>query len=356
MSTISLNGVVKRFGQLEVVHSLDLELKDEEMTVLVGPSGCGKTTTLRMIAGLETVTAGTIFIGDKDVTKLEPKERDVAMVFQNYALYPHLNVLENIAFPLRAHGESRSHAYSQAKEVAEMLGITPMLDRKPSALSGGQQQRVAIGRAIVRNPHVYLFDEPLSNLDAKLRIEMRTEILRLQRKFGTTAVYVTHDQEEAMTLSDTMIVMREGKIAQQGKPSDLYARPVDTFVASFVGSPQMNLLHGSIVGGKFTSESGFMTPTNLPDGESLIGIRPEDVLIGQRAAAGTQARVELVEVLGPRAIVSLELQAGKLTSVTEAADLCGIKEGERVPVSARANSIHAFDADSGRRMSIGDAG
>lgn len=356
MATISLSGVVKRFGQLEVVHSLDLELKDEEMTVLVGPSGCGKTTTLRMIAGLETVSAGTIFIGDKDVTKLEPKERDVAMVFQNYALYPHLNVLENIAFPMRARGESRSHAHSQAKEIAEMLGITPMLDRKPSALSGGQQQRVAIGRAIVRNPHVYLFDEPLSNLDAKLRIEMRTEILRLQRKFGTTAVYVTHDQEEAMTLSDTMIVMREGKIAQQGKPSDLYARPADTFVASFVGSPQMNLLHGSTVGGKFTSESGFTTATELPDGESLIGIRPEDVLIGQRAAAGTQARVELVEVLGPRAIVSLELQSGKLTSVTEAAHLFGIKEGERVPVSARANSIHVFDADSGRRMSVGDAG
>ena len=350
MASVALRNVVKRFGKTEVVQNLDLNLNDGEITVLVGPSGCGKTTTLRMIAGLEAVTDGTITIGDIDVTTREPKDRDVAMVFQNYALYPHLTVLENITFPLLARGGQKPQAQQQAKEVAEILGITGLLGRKPGALSGGQQQRVAIGRAIVRNPRVFLFDEPLSNLDAKLRVDMRTEILRLQRQFGTTALYVTHDQEEAMTLSDTMVVMREGKIVQQGKPSELYSRPVDTFVAGFIGSPQMNLLHGTVADGLFTSEAGFTTPVeNAPTGSLTLGIRPEDVIVGAEGSH-QQATIEIVELLGPRAILSLELPSGRMTAVVDAVDMVGLAEGQLVPVSVRKENLHLFWAESGQRI------
>jgi multiple sugar transport system ATP-binding protein len=352
VTSISLRNVVKRFGDAEVVRGLDLEFKDGEITVLVGPSGCGKTTTLRMIAGLETVTSGTIAIGDKDVTALEPKQRDVAMVFQNYALYPHLSVRDNIAFPLLARGGTRAEAARKADQIAGVLGITPLLNRKPRALSGGQQQRVAIGRAIVRSPQVFLFDEPLSNLDAKLRVEMRTEILRLQRQFGTTAVYVTHDQEEAMTLSDTMVVMRDGEIVQKGRPSDLYERPVDTFVATFIGSPTMNLVEGSSQAGVFTSPAGFTTRVaGALDGPLTVGIRPEDLLVGPRAEDEQRATVEIVELLGPRAIVSLQLGATPLTAVVEAADLATLREGELVPMSARPGAVHVFGTD-GRRLTV----
>jgi multiple sugar transport system ATP-binding protein len=253
---VRLEKVVKKYGDVGAVHGIDLELQDGKFTVLVGPSGCGKTTTLRMIAGLESVTDGRIFIGDLDVTDLEPKDRDVSMVFQNYALYPHLTVADNIAFPLMARGAKRADVQERIDEVAKALEITQLLGRKPKELSGGQQQRVAIGRAIIRQPKVFLFDEPLSNLDAKLRVEMRTELLRLQRQLGTTAVYVTHDQEEAMTLSDVMVVMRDGVICQQGRPVDVYEYPVDTFVASFVGSPRMNLIKGVTENGTFTFAGG----------------------------------------------------------------------------------------------------
>ena len=351
MAAIALRNVVKKYGQVEVVHGLDLDLHDGEITVLVGPSGCGKTTTLRMIAGLETVSGGTIMIGDKDVTDLEPRQRDVSMVFQNYALYPHLSVLENIAFPLLARGRNRSSARRRAKEVAEILSITPLLARKPSALSGGQQQRVAIGRAIARSPKVFLFDEPLSNLDAKLRVEMRTEILRLQRQFGTTAVYVTHDQEEAMTLSDTMVVMRDGKIVQQGKPSELYSRPTDTFVAGFVGSPQMNFLTGVSNAGTFKSDAGFAVSVgDIPHTAMTIGIRPEDVLLGSRALGDQQATVEIVELLGPRAKVSLRIKSEGFTAVVDVADLPGISEGDNVPISVRPHGVHIFSTDTGKRI------
>jgi multiple sugar transport system ATP-binding protein len=352
MAKITLRSVVKKFGDVEAVRGINLDLPDGEIAVLVGPSGCGKSTTLRMIAGLEKVTSGVITIGETNVTSLEPRDRDVAMVFQNYALYPHLSVLENIAFPLQARGQSKVAARSRASEVAETLGISELLKRKPAALSGGQQQRVAIGRAIARNPKVFLFDEPLSNLDAKLRVAMRTEILRLQRQLGTTAVYVTHDQEEAMTLSDTMVVMRDGIIAQQGKPSELYSHPIDDFVAGFIGSPQMNFFEGAISDGDFVAASPKikLPTTAAPHGHVTLGVRPEDVLVGREEPGDFRATVEIIELLGPRAIVTLRHDGGNLTSVMEAAELRAITEGARVPVSIRPGGLHLFDGETGRRV------
>ncbi len=329
MSKVSINEVIKKYGEVLAVDNLNLELEDGKFTVLVGPSGCGKTTTLRMIAGLETVTSGTIKIGETDVTKLEPKDRDISMVFQNYALYGHLTVAENIIFPLLARGGNRASAQPRLKEVAEMLEISHLLKRKPKELSGGQQQRVAIGRAIVRAPRVFLFDEPLSNLDAKLRVEMRTELLRLQRQIGTTTVYVTHDQEEAMTLSDVMVVMKEGKILQKGSPIEIYEKPVDTFVASFVGSPKMNL---------------------IPQGAQILGVRPEDVILSQSNDVAFTAKVEIIELLGPRAIVTLAHGANRITSVVNISEMSGIREGVDVGVRYRTGRTHNFEAQSGKRI------
>jgi multiple sugar transport system ATP-binding protein len=346
VTAVRLEKVVKKYGDIGAVHGIDLELQDGKFTVLVGPSGCGKTTTLRMIAGLETVTDGRIFIGDIDVTNLEPKDRDVSMVFQNYALYPHLSVADNIAFPLMARGAKRADVQDRINEVAEALEITPLLGRKPKELSGGQQQRVAIGRAIVRQPKVFLFDEPLSNLDAKLRVEMRTELLRLQRQLGTTAVYVTHDQEEAMTLSDVMVVMRNGVICQQGKPVEVYEKPVDTFVAGFVGSPRMNLIKGVMDNGAFTFVGGLRIPVSSGHiGEVTLGIRPEDVILSVSADEGFAGVVEIIELLGPRAIVSLKARSTSLTAVVEAAGLSGIMEGAAVQVRFRESKLHLFGAD-----------
>jgi multiple sugar transport system ATP-binding protein len=353
MSSIRLSGVGKVFGKTRVIEGLDLELREGEFTVLVGPSGCGKTTTLRMIAGLEETSSGSIHIGDTDVTKLQPRERDVAMVFQNYALYPHLTVEKNIAFPLEARGMPAAAARARAREVATSLGLEALCARKPSELSGGQQQRVAIGRAIAREPQVFLFDEPLSNLDAKLRVEMRTEILRLQRQSGTTAVYVTHDQEEAMTLSDRMVVMKDGVVVQQGPPAALYAEPVDVFVAQFIGSPQMNLVDGIVSGEVFTADDGgwHLPMADVADGRHRLGIRPEDLLVG--VAEGetlTSLYVEFVELLGPRAIVTLRAPHGRMTAVVEAADLESVKEGATVTVGVRPHGLHLFDAASGARV------
>src|SRR3954462_4771531 len=256
MATVRFRGVNKAYGSTHVVSDLDLELPDGSFTVLLGPSGCGKSTSLRMLAGLESITSGEITIGDRTVTNLQPRDRDVAMVFQNYALYPHLTVRENIAFPLRATKKPRAAALKRADEVAESLGLGKFLGRKPKDLSGGQQQRVAIGRAIIREPSVFLFDEPLSNLDAKLRLETRTELLQIQRRLGITCLYATHDQEEAMTLSDRMVVMRDGRAAQVGTPLEVYNAPVDTFVAAFVGSPKMNLITGQVAGERLSLPTG----------------------------------------------------------------------------------------------------
>ncbi|TQK31954.1 sn-glycerol-3-phosphate ABC transporter ATP-binding protein UgpC [Arthrobacter sp. SLBN-53] len=347
MASVRFTGVGKSYGAATVVSDLDLELADGSMTVLVGPSGCGKTTSLRMLAGLEQVSSGTIHIGDRDVTHLEPKDRDIAMVFQNYALYPHLTVRENIAFPLRAKKIGRDEALRRADEVAESLGLGKLVERKPKDLSGGQQQRVAIGRAIIREPAVFLFDEPLSNLDAKLRVETRTELLRLQRKLGITSLYVTHDQEEAMTLSDRIVVMREGRIAQAGPPAEVYRRPADTFVATFVGSPKMNLIDGAVTGGQLRTGAGVRIDVGGPDAATVtIGVRADDLVLTPDAQASVV--VELVELLGPRAIVTLRAADQQLTSVVDAAALSAIPVGTPVALSAR--EVHRFDVQTGVRL------
>ncbi len=347
MASVTFSKVGKAFGSTSVVSDLDLELTDGSMTVLVGPSGCGKTTSLRMLAGLEQVSAGTIHIGDRDVTALEPKDRDIAMVFQNYALYPHLTVRENIAFPLRAKKTARAEALRRADEIAESLGLGALVERKPKDLSGGQQQRVAIGRAIIREPAVFLCDESLSNLDAKLRVETRTELLRLQRQLGITSLYVTHDQEEAMTLSDRIVVMREGRIAQAGPPGEVYRRPADTFVATFVGSPKMNLVDGTVTGGELRTESGVRISVGGPEASSVtIGVRADDLILTPDADGA--AVVELVELLGPRAIITVRSADQQLTSVVEAAALTEITVGATVGLSGR--DVHRFDAATGRRL------
>ena len=350
MAIVRFSGVNKSFRSTSVVSDLNLELPDGSFTVLVGPSGCGKSTSLRMLAGLESVTSGTITIGDRDVTNLQPRDRDVAMVFQNYALYPHLSVRENIAFPLRASKEPRANALKRADEVAESLGLAKLLDRKPKALSGGQQQRVAIGRAIIREPSVFLFDEPLSNLDAKLRVETRTELLQIQRRLGITCLYVTHDQEEAMTLSDRMVVMRDGRAAQVGTPIEVFNSPVDTFVAAFVGSPKMNLIAGELSGETCTLPSGFALTVGRvkASGAVTLGVRPDDLV--PTVADDADAMVKLVELLGPRAIVTVDARGTELTCVVEAARLSGIAEGTRVALSARPGAVHVFDAKTGQRL------
>jgi multiple sugar transport system ATP-binding protein len=285
------------------------------------------------------------------VTTLEPKDRDIAMVFQNYALYPHLTVRENLAFPLRAIRVNRADALARAEAVATTMGLSELLDRKPKDLSGGQQQRVAIGRAIIREPAVFLFDEPLSNLDAKLRVEMRTELLQMQRRLGITSLFVTHDQEEAMTLSDFIVVMRDGEIAQQGKPKDVYDKPNSTFVASFVGSPKMNLLEGTFSAGKFVSESGLtLAVAGVSAGAKTLGVRPDDVVLEVGGKSSSRGRIGVIELLGPRAIVQVDASGHSLTAVVEASRMDGIVEGAEVGVSIRPGSQHLFDVATGLRV------
>ncbi len=364
MPEVRFEGVRKSFGEVETLKGIDLVIEDGTFTVLVGPSGCGKTTTLRLLAGLETVSAGRILIGDRDVTALEPRERNVAMVFQNYALYPHMTVYENMAFGLLPRGLSRSEIDGRVRDAAAMLGIGPLLDRRPRQLSGGQQQRVAIGRAVVRDPNVFLFDEPLSNLDAKLRVGMRTELLKLHRELGTTTVYVTHDQEEAMTMGDRIVVMAEGAIQQVGVPRDIYFRPDNLTVAALVGSPPMNLIEGRLDGGGFAggglrlalgSAPGSATPR-----EVVLGVRPEDVYPaatpeGRRATGEVTALVEVVELLGARAIVTLSADGLEFKAVIEERHLEGFREGARASVVFDRDHLLIFDRASGRRLDLAPA-
>src|ERR1700722_8829064 len=295
MAAIRFEGVSKVYPDgTRAVDSLELTIGEGEFMVFVGPSGCGKTTALRMVAGLERITDGDIFIGDRRVNDVSPKDRDVAMVFQNYALYPHMTVAENLGFGLKLHGVKGAEIKSRVRQAAAALDLEDHLDRKPRALSGGQQQRVALGRAIVREPSAFLMDEPLSNLDAALRMQTRAEILKLQKRLGTTTIYVTHDQVEAMTMGDRIVVMREGALQQLGTPEELYTRPANTFVATFIGSPAMNLVPASVLG---------VGPDSL-----LVGFRPEHIQLGSSSSGfGFQAEIEVVEYLGDERLAHLRL-------------------------------------------------
>ncbi|HET8729350.1 MAG TPA: sn-glycerol-3-phosphate ABC transporter ATP-binding protein UgpC [Alphaproteobacteria bacterium] len=364
MAAIELDGVSKRFGKHTVVHGIDLQVGDGEFVVLVGPSGCGKSTTLRMIAGLEDIDDGTIRIDGRVVNRSEPKERNIAMVFQNYAIYPHLSVAKNIGFGLHTAKLGAEEKTRRIEETARILGLEALLDRRPSELSGGQRQRVAIGRAMVRNPAAFLFDEPLSNLDAQLRGQMRIEIKKLHQRLGTTVVFVTHDQVEAMTMADRIVVMRDGRILQVGTPMDLYERPADVFTARFIGSPTMNLLPGRLVGADGSAvidldDIGIKVPA--PQGIEgaaagaavLLGIRPHDVVVADDAPADVPAltiegRVGVVEPLGSETLVHLEV--GMQTIVAVAPGRHVPAAGDRVRVRAPIESLYLFDAETDRTL------
>ncbi len=349
MAAIELTGIKKTYpGGAQVLHGIDLSIEDGEMVVLVGPSGCGKSTLLRMIAGLETVSEGTISIGGNVVNTKEPAERDIAMVFQNYALYPHMTVRGNLEYGLKNRGTPRPEIDARVEAAARTLEISPFLDRKPRQLSGGQRQRVAMGRAIVRQPKAFLFDEPLSNLDAKLRGQMRIEIRRLQRSLGTTSVYVTHDQLEAMTLADRLVVMNGGHIEQIGKPTELYDRPASLFVASFIGSPPMNLVDLETLRVIF----GVTLPNNLPAGTDIIGVRPDAIVVGagrpeDMLLTGT---VELIESVGGESHLYVRVQGLHQSIVMVAPGRTALTESAEVKFAIPPGALHPFSRTTGRRL------
>ena len=357
MASIALEGIEKWFGAVEVLKAVSLSIADGEFVVLVGPSGCGKSTLLRILAGLEPPSAGTISIDGRDVTELPAKSRDIAMVFQSYALYPHMNVAENMAFSLKVRGADRATIETRVTAAAAALGLTSLLDRKPAALSGGQRQRVAMGRAIVRDPKVFLFDEPLSNLDAKLRVSMRAEIKGLHQRLKSTTVYVTHDQIEAMTMADRIVVMRAGIIEQVGTPLDLYDGPANSFVAEFIGSPAMNLLPGKLEAGKTGMTAridGADAPLALPpcvggaSGQSiLVGIRPEH-FVANGTANRIEARVDVVEPLGAQVQLLTDLGGRPVTVLLNERLLP--KVGGRIGLSMPAEHLHVVDVGSGVRL------
>ena len=351
MSRVSLEGVVKRYDEVPVIHGLDLAIEEGEFCVFVGPSGCGKSTLLRMVAGLEETTAGRIRIGARDVTHEDPARRGVAMVFQTYALYPHMTVEQNMSFGLRMNGHPAADIRARVAEASRILKLEEYLGRKPKALSGGQRQRVAIGRAIVRGPEVFLFDEPLSNLDAELRVEMRVEIARLHQEIGATMIYVTHDQVEAMTLADRIVVLRGGRVEQVGAPMDLYRDPANRFVAGFIGSPAMNFLDGTVVGGAVEAPA---LGTNVHPGATLpppgtavsLGLRPEHLVI---ARDGATHRVELTEALGGVSYAYLVAENGERVIVEERGD-DRVSTGETVGLTCDLRNLRLFDAESGLRI------
>ncbi len=348
MANLILRDLVKSYDKTEVIHSIDLEVADGEFVVFVGPSGCGKSTTLRMIAGLEEVTSGEIEIGGRVVNNLEPKDRDIAMVFQNYAIYPHMSVRKNIGFGLRTSKKSKAEKEARIDEVAELLGMTDYLARKPAALSGGQRQRVAIGRALVRNPAVFLFDEPLSNLDAQLRTQMRLEIKKLHARVGTTIVFVTHDQVEAMTMADRIVIMKDGNIQQVGTPAEVYHAPANTFVAQFIGAPSMNLLPGRLDAGRIVLDGGAALPILAPKGAPasvLVGLRPEALAPVPEALALLTGTVVVAEPLGAETLLYVDVGGTEVIATGPGRN--APKPGETIGLSAQAEEIHLFDPASG---------
>ena len=357
MADIVLDHVGKIYaGGVEAVRTVSLNVPDGAFCVLVGPSGCGKSTLLRMVAGLETITSGTVSLNRQVVNQLEPAQRDIAMVFQNYALYPHMRVYDNIAYGLRNRGTPEAEIASRVAEAARILGLGDLLNRKPRELSGGQRQRVAMGRAIVRKPQVFLFDEPLSNLDAKLRVQMRVEIRKLQKALGITALYVTHDQIEAMTMSDLLVVMNKGAIEQAGSPLDIYRKPASVFVATFIGSPPMNIFDGRFVGEGLVEIEGQRVPVDPAIGQAIgqpvkIGIRPEHLL---PAPQGLTITVDLIEALGASQIIHASLGKQTLALHVET-DRLAVAPGDQLVIGCAPHQIHAFDTETGLRMTGKDA-
>ena len=360
VAQLSLKNIHKAFGDTRVIHGVDLDIADGEFTVFVGPSGCGKSTLLRMIAGLETVTDGTVEIGGLDVSRAEPSDRGVTMVFQSYALYPHMNVYDNMAFSLKMNGVARNEIDMRVRHAADILGLHDLLERKPKALSGGQRQRVAIGRSIVREPKIFLFDEPLSNLDAELRVQMRLEIAKLHQDLGATMIYVTHDQVEAMTLADKIVILREGLIEQVGAPQTLYRDPDNMFVGGFIGSPRMNFLDGDITGENGDEVTISLagapdTSLSLPraradmktDGRVSVGIRPEH--FAGKGTASIDARIEVVENLGSTSYAYI-VNAADESMTVELPDGTEPQAGGMVTFHFNPADCFLFDRDSGLRL------
>jgi len=350
VASVNVVNLKKSFGDVHIIKGVNIDIKDGEFVILVGPSGCGKSTLLRMIAGLEEISDGDLYIGDKRVNQLQPKARDIAMVFQSYALYPHMTVAENMAFSLKMNGAPKDEIDQRVANAAKILSLEPLLERQPKQLSGGQRQRVAMGRAIVRDPQVFLFDEPLSNLDAKLRVQMRTEIKALHQRLGTTMIYVTHDQIEAMTMADRIVVLNEGMVSQVGAPLELYDRPANVFVAGFIGSPAINLFHGKINGGVFQANDGpaFSVP-NLSHiaahQEVILGIRPEHFRLTD---SGPSALVEVVEPTGSETQVFATIAHHKITALFR--ERIVAKPGEALLISPELDKVHLFDAATGLRL------
>jgi len=349
MSGVKLEKAIKRYGNVQVINGVDLEISPGEFCVFVGPSGCGKSTLLRMIAGLEETTEGDVFIGDRNVTNVDAADRGIAMVFQTYALYPHMTVRENMGFGLKMNGFDKAAIKSKVDGVSNILKLDDYMERKPAALSGGQRQRVAIGRSLVRDPEVFLFDEPLSNLDAELRVDMRVEIARLHQEIGATMVYVTHDQVEAMTLADKIVVLRAGHIEQVGSPMELYSNPDNKFVAGFIGSPSMNFVKGNAAANKISSETlAGQTLTGPKDieGDLTIGLRPEHLSIDRK---GKGLRVEIIEMLGGVTYVHAFTQAGERL-VIEDRSLTPPKYGDQIGVKFAEEDVYYFDSKTEERI------
>jgi multiple sugar transport system ATP-binding protein len=354
MSGVQIRNVRKSYGSVDIIHGVDVEIQEGEFVILVGPSGCGKSTLLRMIAGLETITGGEIAIGGRVVNDLAPKERDIAMVFQNYALYPQMTVAQNMGFALEMASVKRDEIARKVRAAASILSLEPLLERKPAQLSGGQRQRVAMGRAIVRDPKVFLFDEPLSNLDAKLRVQMRGEIKALHERLGSTIVYVTHDQIEAMTMADKIVVLHGGHVEQVGAPLELYDRPANTFVAGFIGSPSMNFLEGRLRGGDtpaFELDGGTVLPlSRMPDGAAgkriIFGIRPEDIVLD--SGGGVTGRVVVTEPTGSETHLVVEVGGRELVCLVRSR--VDLRSGETVGLSFRSPSVHFFDPETQLRL------
>ena len=356
MASVEIRGARKSFGSVEVLHGVDIDIPNEAFVVLVGPSGCGKSTLLRMIAGLEEITAGEIAIDGRVVNLVPPKERDIAMVFQNYALYPHMKVFDNMAFSLKLAKVAASEIDNRVRQAAEILNLGELLDRYPRQLSGGQRQRVAMGRAIVRDPQVFLFDEPLSNLDAKLRVQMRTEIKELHQRLSSTSIYVTHDQIEAMTMADKIVVMRDGNVEQAGPPLEVYDRPDNTFVATFIGSPAMNMIEGRVQvkngAAQLEASDGTLLPmpptAQARDGQPIIyGLRPEHFALTSDGA-GVDSKVAVVEPTGAETLVVCDMAGGEVQVLFR--ERHDFRPGQPIRLDPLAQEVHIFDADNGRRL------